>query len=280
MSRCAGFAVLLCLNVLLCGCPPQNGGVPPRDAREAMARIESNYAKVRGALAASALVSARLRDADGRDHRFIAQSASLAYEKPRCLYFDIKNTLGGSVARIGSNAERYWMWVDVPEARRLWWGSWRAMEEGAARRMAIPPDQLLDVLLLAAPPDAVGGGLHPLLEIRGHEQRLLFLALDEDGWPYAQREMTLDPRPPYLPLRIVDFDATGGVRLDAELGGYAPLDEAGADAPHVPRRYVVRWPVEQSELRVDLQRVRYRTNELPFCEFPKSWNGEVESLDE
>ncbi len=95
----------LLLSVLAFGC---NGrGIeprPPSDAREAVQRINNNLAKIEGALFCKALASFRFRDASGGDRRFIGQEATVIFEAPRCLYFDIKHALTGSVARIGGNA--------------------------------------------------------------------------------------------------------------------------------------------------------------------------------
>ncbi len=143
-------AALPLLGMLIAGC---NGGhgigvrgkpVPPRDAHQAMERINANLEKIDGALYCPGLTSFRFRDANGRDRRFLWHDATVIFEAPRCLYFDIKHTLGGSVARIASNDEQYWLWIDTPETRKLWHGSWDVLEAGGARALAVPPRQLLE----------------------------------------------------------------------------------------------------------------------------------------
>ena len=49
--------------------------------------------------------------------------------------------------------------------------------------------------------------------------------------------------------------------------------------PQTPRHYVVHWPLNEAEMRLDLGSVRYRTKDTPFCEFPDYWQGEVEQID-
>jgi len=270
-------AVLLVFST---GCP--NTGVrptPPRDARQALERINANLAKIHGALYCKALTSFRFRDQNGRDRRFIAQPATVIFERPRCLYFDIKHGLGGSVARIGSNDEQYWLWIDTPETRKLWHGQWDLLRAGRARELAIPPDQLLDALLLRPLPDELPGTTKPLLLKDGDAPRLLYPAAGRDGWPYVKRELRLDPRPPYMPLEIIDRLADGRVAMRAYLKSYRPVAGTGREGPQTARRYVVYWEVDQAEMRLDFSDVRYRTKETPFCEFPYAWDGDIESLD-
>lgn len=272
-ALCAGFSVTGCIG------PPGIKPTPPRDARQALERINDNLAKIDGALSCKALTSFRFRDSNGRDRRFIGHPATVIFEAPRCLYFDIKHSLGGSVARIGSNGERYWLWIDTPEARKLWYGSWDALEQDRARHMAIPPDQLLDALMMRPLPEELPGTLKPLLQIDGSDQRLLFVAPDDNGWPYTKRELVLDPRPPYMPLEIIERLADGRVAMHAYLKSYRPVRGCGKDGPYTPRRYVVYWEIDQAEMRLDFSDVRYRTKDIPFCNFPEAWEGEIESLD-
>lgn len=255
--------------------------VPPRDAREAMERINANLAKIEGTLYCKpALVSFRFRDANGADRRFIGHPAAVIFEAPQCLYFDIKSSLAGSVAHIGSNQEHYWLWIDIPETRKLWHGRWEALRRGNARRMAVPPNQLLDALMMRRLPERLPGASKPLLRIEGNDHRLVFLGLDAAGWPYAKREFVLDPKPPYMPLEIIDRLSDGRVVMHAHLKSYQPIKGTGPDGPYTARRYAVYWELDQAEMRLDFSNVRYRTKELPFCDFPDSWEGEIESLDE
>ncbi len=279
--------VLLIPTLLLAGCDGTGGmrtsgvkPVPPRDAREAMRRINANLEKIEGALYCKALTSFRFRDANGRDRRFIGHPATVIFEAPRCLYFDIKSSLAGSVARIGSNDEQYWLWVDTPETRKLWYGDWQTLKGGHARPMAVPPDQLLDALMMRPLPKWLDGALNPLLRINGNDHRLLFVGLDELGWTYAKRELVLDHRPPYMPVEIIDRLRDGRVVMHAYLRKYRPVKGTGPAGPYTARKYVVYWELDRAEMRLDFSEVRYRSKDMPFCEFPEGWEGELESLDE
>lgn len=253
---------------------------PPRDAREAVQRINRNLNAIERALYCKANVSFRFRDADGVDRRFLGNPATVIFEAPRCLYFDIKHTLAGSVARIGSNDERYWMWADVNDTRKLWYGAWTELERGLARSLIIPPDQLLDALMMRPLPEQLPDGMYPMLEAGESGQRLLFMEQDELGWPWVRREVVLDGQTPYMPVEIIDRLRDGRVVMRAALSGYKRLDKSDPRAPYTARKYVLKWELDNAEMRLDLSSVRYRTKSVPFCDFPEGWTGEVELLDD
>lgn len=277
-SRAWPVALGACCAAVVAGCiKPQ---VDMLDARAAIDRIQANFARIDKPLTCSpALASFRFRDADGRDQRFLGHPATVVFQGPRCLYFSIRSPLAGPIAHIGSNDDLYWFWVDAAETRKLWWGTWTALEEGRARTLAVPPGQLLDALMLAPPQDSLPDGIRPFVLKVGDEQQLTFLRLDEDGWPTPARVMTLDPATG-LPIRVVDYKPDGRVVMEAEIGGWRPIDGTGSAGPLTPRRYVVSWRLDQAELRLDVERVAYFEKDTPFCEFdPRDWRGEQERLD-
>jgi uncharacterized RDD family membrane protein YckC len=271
-------AVLTSVLVLCAGCPDGNRqiGVPPRDGFEALERINQNLARFSEApeqpprpLYCPAKVSFRFRDANGTRRSFIYHDALLIFQPPRCLRFDVKS-LTGVIAEVGSDQERYWVWVE-PDARKLWWGYWHNLT-GARGRLPIPPAELLDALMLRPLPLYSEHALSPLLRIDGDDHRILIVRTDggrATGW----REIRLQPQPPYQALAIVDRLADGRALIVAELSDYQPV---GPDGPWIPRRYVVRWPLDEAELRLDIVRARFRPGLEGFCEFPSQWQGEIE----
>ncbi|MBU0639594.1 MAG: hypothetical protein KKB50_12070 [Planctomycetes bacterium] len=265
MVRWSGAWVLLALPALGgLGCNgPQP--IPPRDAHEALLRVNDNIAGLKGALYCSpCLVSFKFTDRDRRAHRFIGHPATLIFAPPRCLYFDIKHTLGGSVARVGSNDERFWLWIE-PEVSRMWWGTWADLQMEARRSLPVPPDELLDALMLRPLPERSSASPSPVLRVEGDDYRLLFVRLDESGEARSLREIVLDPFPPYQPLEIIDRLPDGRVLMRASLGHYRQVGRAG---PYTARRYVVEWPQDGAEMRLDIQRAKFRLDQPPFCEFP------------
>ncbi|RMF73145.1 MAG: hypothetical protein D6744_15990 [Planctomycetota bacterium] len=264
------------LAAVLAGCTAPSVVLPPSAARQAVARIERNYERLTAPVTSkTAHVAIRFRDDDGRIQRIPSRPARLIFQAPRCLYFDIRSDVG-SIARIASNDERYWAWVDVPERRQLWWGTWSALEAGKSRPMVVPPDLLLDALLLRAPPMALPAGIPPRLEQSGATRRLVYQRIDEMGYPYDARVIELDPRPPYLPTRMLDKNAEGEILMDAHIGRYRPLVDGEA---YCPGHYQIEWPKADASMRLDVSEMRFRTSDLPFCEFPDRFNGAIESLD-
>ena len=267
-----------CLGLLLlvAGCPPPRECFAPRDEHEALERVNDNLAKIDKPLQYNAMTSFRFRDADGRDRRFLWHEASLLFNRPRSLLFDIRS-LAGVVAQFGSNEERYWVWVD-PEVHKLWWGNWDTLDEDAPSNLPLPPDDLLDALMLRPLPAALAGGLNPLLRKANGDYRLLFIRLGQDGQTSGLREILLDPCEPYQPLEIIDRLPDGRVQMHAYLNNYRRI---GDDGPYTARHYVVYWPLDETEMRLDVTRARFRPDlqvEDVF-EFPYGWDGDVEQID-
>ena len=272
---------------LLCGCPPQGEGTgpsifggppvrPPADRREALLRVNENLAQINQPLQYKALVSFSFTDENGKAHRFIGHEAALSFLPPQDLCFEVRS-LAGVVAQFGSNADRYWVWVE-PELNKLWWGEWKNTRDDAVRRLPIPPNELLDALMLRPLPEGLQGGLLPLLRVQDADFRLLFVRLGPDRQPSGWREIRLDPRPPYQPTEIVDRQPDGGIVMRAQLSSY---ERVGGSGPFTARKYVVEWPVNHAEMRLDINRASFRPD-LPadVFEFPAGWKGAQERIDE
>lgn len=267
---------LLALLAALAGCPPRPPAAPA-DRREALARVNDNLARLDRPVQCNALVSFRFEDAERRTRRFIGHEARLFFESPRCLRLDVRS-LAGVVAQFGSNDRIYWIWVE-PEVRKLWWGEWAGSAGGgAASRLAIPPGDLLDVLMIRPLPETLAGGLLPLLRVVGDDQRLLFVRVGPAGQPAGLREVRLDPYPPHQPVEIVDRLPDGQTVMRARLRDHRRI---GRDGPFTARRYVVEWPGQAAELRLDILSARFR-DDLPADVFdfdPAAWDGESERVD-
>jgi hypothetical protein len=278
-----GVALLMAGGLIAGGCAPANlRPLAPVDARDALARINDNFERIRGPLSGSgARISARFRDQDGTTRRFTGYDATLIFGAPRCLYLDIKHPAIGSVARIGSNDRRYWLTIDVDDYRNLMWGTWKALEAGHSRPLTVPPNRLLDTLLLRPLDEQLPRGLPPLLvRVEPGPQQLLFQKRDGFGWPYVARRIILRDSAPFLPAEIIDYQPDGNVAMHAKLSGYARVRDTGPDGPYTARRYEMDFSLEDAEMTLDLPEVRYRTKDYPFCEFPDEWVGPSDYLDE
>lgn len=275
LRRWAGFA-LAGLAMALCGCPPKAAELTWRDARPVLDRINASVGVGEVAVRdKSAVVSLAFRDDNGTLRRFLGHPATLVFRAPRCLYFDIKSAVApGSLAHFGSNEERFWIWVDVPDERKLWWGYWADLNDQNRDEFAVPPDELLNALCLRDLPTALEPGLTPLLMEFGGRQRLLYMAHNADGWLYVAREVLLEPSGA-RPAEILERDATGKLRMHAWVSAFRAV-EGGQG--FVPGRLVVKWPQDDGEVRLDLNGPAVFDKDVDICEFPSGWQGDVEQL--
>ncbi len=277
-DRRVASALLLPLALLLTGCPevPPTGPQPrpPATRGEALARVNENLARIESPLHCSGLVSFKLRDERGRVHSVNLNEARLLFRPPQDLLFDVR-ALTGTVAQFGSNDERFWLWLEAPDLRRLWWGSWNRVGD-AGRRLPVPPNELLDALMLRPLPERLEGGLLPTA-VQGDAYHLIFTRLGAGGQPSGSREVRFDSRPPFMPVEIIDRLPDGEVIMHARLGSYQPV---GRDGPLTPRRYVVDWPRDEAQMRLDISAARFR-DELDDAvfEFPADWKGAVTDID-
>ncbi len=274
--ECALFGLL----VGLCGCPPpaEHGlAAPPRSRAEALDRVNSNLSQIDRPLRATGSVSFRFKDSEGKSHNVPGQDASLEFQPPRGLLFDVR-ALSGTVAEFGSTNARYWLWVDLSDFKKMWWGEWSRLGPGSERRLPIPPNELFDALMLRPlPAKSAEGGLQPLLRTAPRDDyRLLYIRLAAGGQPSGWREIRLDPRPPYQPVEIVDRTADGAVVMEAQLSNYTALEGGG---PLTPHRYVVHWPANDAEMRLDIARAKFLSGEREPIEFPAGWKAERERVD-
>ena len=270
-----GIAVLAACALTVAGCNGTRHGDPPSGRCEATERVNANLSTINRPLHCSALVSFKFRDDDGRRHSFFAHDARLLFSPPQSLLFDVKS-LAGVVAEFGSNDERYWVWIE-PEIRKLWWGEWSRAGGTGASRLPVPPEELLDALLLRPLPASLEGGLRPVLRVEEGDYRLVFTRLDADGQTTGLREIRLDSREPYQPVEIIDRLVSGDVLMRAHLSDYRRVE---GDGPYTPRRYVVEWPQRETEMRLDILRAKFRPD-LPaeVFDFPAGWDGARERID-
>lgn len=269
------FALTVAL-VFIAGCPPP-AAVPPSSRREAIERVNSNLGRIEQPLQYNGWVSFKFRDERGQMHSFDLNEARLIYAPPQSLLFDVRSSLAGTVAQFGSNDKQYWLWIDVPDFRKLWRGGWQQVSSDGERKLPIPPNELFDALMLRPLAESLEGGQLPLLRIEGENYWLLFVRLGAGGQPIGYREIRLAPREPYQPLEVVDRLPDGELVMNAQLSDYQRI---GADGPFTARRYIVRWPQHEAEMRLDIVGAKYRSS-LPENLFasPENWQGEVEDID-
>lgn len=261
----------------LCGCNGAHRGdiVPPRDVAEALERVNSSVHTDDVALYCTGLVTIRFRDSNQTQRRFFAQPMTLIYRPERCLYMNIKSSLAGSLARIGSNDERYWLCVDDVDFRKMWWGVWSEAAHAREEDIPVPPDDLFDALMLRRLSPTSIGGVSPYIRIENDDHRLIYVRIDEHRNTVGVREIVLDPAAPYLPREIIDRSPDGEVLMRAALSGWRTITGSRS---WTARRYVIEWPFRDAELRIDIDSAKLRPDQPPFCEFPRDWNGPQQRL--
>ena len=274
--------LLLALLAPLPGC--RTLGPVPQTVDEALTRVNDNLSQINAPLyCKDARVSFSFRDAKNRRRSFLGHPATVIFEQPRNLYFDIKAGLTNeSVARVGSNSDQYWFWVTVGDQHKLWHGSWDALQSDASRRLPIPPDDLLDALMFRPLPQALSHAPDAELQVKGKDHRLIYARLTDTGSPAGEREIKLDPYLPQQPIEIVDRDQNGRIVMRARLSNYARVGEDAktATGPWTARKYRVEWPVTGASMTLDIHNAKFRPDQPPFYEFPSDWQGESENLDE
>ncbi|MBL8880803.1 MAG: hypothetical protein JNG88_16940 [Phycisphaerales bacterium] len=265
--------------IALVGCNGANKTdiIPPRDVAEALQRVNTHAPTGDAPLYCTGLVSIRFRDAQQNTRRFVAQPMTLIFRPDRCLYFNIKNNLAGSLARIGSNDDRFWLCVDDSDFRKMWWGEWAGADGAGANDLPVPPNDLLDALMLRCLSDGSDAGPSPFLRIVENDHRLIYVRTNDEGRTIGVREVVLNPNAPYLPKEIIDRSCDGHVVMRAQIENWRPV---GDTKTHTARRYVVEWPMRDAELRIDIDAAKFRPDQPPFCEFPREWNGPIEQIGE
>lgn len=272
--------VLTCLvpGVLIgCNGADRRDMIPPRDVAEVLKRINENMPTGQTALYCTGLVSIRFRDANQTTRRFIAQPMTLIFRPERCLYFNIKNSLAGSLARIGSNDDRYWLCVDDSDFRKMWWGDWAAADATAGDDLPVPPNDLFDALMLRPLIDDAAEGPTPYLRVIGNDHRLIYVRTDDELRTTGVREIVVSPTAPYLPREIIDRSPDGRIVMHAKIENWQAI---GDSRTRTARRYVVEWPLRDAELRIDIEAAKFRLDQPPFCEFPRDWKGPIEQIGE
>lgn len=251
------------LTVLPCiaGCRSEMRTI---DVQHALTRVNENINKISAPLMYKpAVVSFRFRDERGKSHRFNWYPAVIIYQPPRCLYFDIKNNMNASVARVGSNDSAYWMWIE-PELNKMWWGEWDRERTGD-QRLPVQPAEVLAALALRPLDIGREGAGEPELDLAHGNPKLIYREQAGEGARYVSREVVLDRYEPGLPIRIIQRRSDGAITMDASLTKYARV---GVDGPYTPRQYLVKWPLDGAEMALDISGAQLRPEQAPFCVFP------------
>lgn len=237
---------------LLSGCvakaPPP--GPPPRPVSlaEVMSRVNDNNSQIPLVYKAGRVrLTGRFADEAGRRRR-VDLNGGLLYRKPRDLYLDLHHLLT-PVLRVGSNDQRYWMWL-LLDIKQMVWGKYEHLDRPDIRGFALRPDQVIEALGVNELPAAGAGLIGPLRRTEPERNVLTYFRADQDGGHHTEREYYLDRRWPFLIRRLVVRGALGEVVLDVHLDDYKPI----AGGPLSAKTIRLSWPENDAHLRLELAR--------------------------
>ncbi len=116
--------------------------------------------------------------------------------------------------------------------------------------MPIRPDHLLEVLGLNELPTDTTGPDGPVYRPEPTRNVLIFLAYDDAGQGYIQKEYHIDRAPPCLVREIIFRRPDGRVQMHAALTDHAAVRGVNALAP---RRLRIEWPSAESWLELRMR---------------------------
>ncbi|HNQ22964.1 MAG TPA: hypothetical protein PKK06_07715 [Phycisphaerae bacterium] len=244
-------AMLLGLVLAVTGCPPR--AVPPLDPlplQDAARIVNDNLAAVGGTLRATGSVDGYTMDARGRRVHYTLDGF-LLFLPPRHLRFDLKS-IAGTELLFGSNQTYYW-YFSRPDDESYYCRRHKPGETLADVGIPINPAQLVDALGLTPIPVSPmpPAETTPVQRVEEEYQQLLFIATDDTGRSFLEREYWLDRRAPRLPRRVQFRDLEGVLIMESRLGDYARLSPNG---PWLPRTIDAYWPTSDTHLRFHISR--------------------------
>ncbi len=233
----------------------------PLPLRDAAAVVNANTARIEGTLRASGNVDGYVTDANGLKRHFDVDGV-LFYLRPRYLRLDLKK-FGERQLLLGSNVELYWVYDKQNDEYHC---GRHGLDDGEAAAFPIRADQVLDALGLSwigdraadpgdgagaedVPEDAAGrhrAGRNYVQRVLEDHQELLFLARDEEGWSFIEKEYWLDRFAPRLIRRVIFRDADGVVEMESLLNDYRPMSPSG---PFLPTSMTASWPEKGATMR-------------------------------
>ena len=241
-------AVVLVWLLWIPGCPPPavKPGVPLQ-LHEAIGKVNRNSAGIDVCLKANAHANGYWADQTGGRRAFNSDATVLVIA-PSHLYGTFK-VLGSEELLLGSNADKYWLYIKRDEnTYRV--GTYTRLDESEASSLPIRPDMLIEALGLNPLPETTVGTAGPVQRITDDHQQLLFLAYTDEGQGIVTKEYWLDRFEPRLIRRIVFRDPMGQTIMCSQLDDYKPLTDGG---PLLPGEVHVRWPLEGSELELRIR---------------------------
>jgi len=260
VRRClwASAVVVICV-----GCAPK--AFERRSLPQLMQLADRDLAPVKAFRAKHGTMTVEFPDPDNPDkiHRHTLSGVHVVFVGPRGLYLSA-SYLNRPVLQIGSNDDRYWCGVLLPDVSQLSWGYWKYVGQAGSPLRTGAPDRLIEALGQVKLRELSGRFLGPVLPARAPYNVLMYLAVDEPGNWYVAREIVLELIKDRLSVsRIVYYNPAGRIELAMNLSNYRKVTDAGQTG-YVPGIIELTSELHKSYMKLKLGKVEVAKKIVPF----------------
>jgi hypothetical protein len=262
--------------------PPWTG--PTQDLSRIVAEINANNSRIPSVWSRHRYIAA-IRDDKGHVDE-AGGDGYLQYRAAGDLWFTGNKDIYGKVFEIGSNAERYWVKMQIPQRpTQMWWGNYANLGKPCVKSMPVQPDLLMEVLGIDVIPSDFTSEPAPVMRFNAEEHAyvIVWSYRTRDRW-VAQKEVWFD-RKDLWPTRVLLYDPRGRVQVRADLSKHQPVEGTFVGPPPVmATQYNLSFPESQTRMQIELEqpRIEYkgRPNNSTF-RFPGTADvSEVIQIDE
>jgi hypothetical protein len=302
MTACAVTVLLAC--AVLTGCfgngpkkkPPEYVG-PTATMSEVVASINANNSRL-PTLWLRHDFSGRIVEPDPKrpkDPRVtnVSGDGALMYRSPQELRFNVRGPGVGDIFIVGSNPDRYWLWIPFGKVNTLWWGRYEHLGSPCAEPIPVRPDLLLEVLGVSTVDQDFTRLPAPTMTFDGVADAYVFTWVTRAPDRFVALKEVWYDRTTKRPTRVRLFDEHGRVLLRARLSEFRPVEMPDADRggggggarpPVVAHAYALEFPDSGSTMSITVSEARLSYRGKPddnsFQFPPDTGDSKVIQLDE
>jgi hypothetical protein len=167
----------------------------------------------------------------------------------------------------------------IPKLNELSWGYWKYADRPCNEARMAAPTRLTEILGQLRIMDMSGTYLGPVLQDRPPYHVLMYMAVDEKGNWYVAREILLsDVNDRVQPVKIVYYDAEGGVEMAVGMSDYRAVTYDGKTA-YVAGRLELSVPKKDTTMKLNLGRVEVLDKPMNFEMPDPTTFGNVKRFD-
>jgi hypothetical protein len=170
---------------------------------------------------------------------------ALLYRAPAELRFNVNGPGIGEIFVVGSNPERYWLWIPFDRVNTLWWGAYEHLGKPCVQDVPVRPDLLLEVLGVSTIDPDFTRFPAPTMTFDGAADAYVFTWIGRVPDRFVAVKQVSYDRATKRPTRVRLFDDNGRVLLRARLSDFGPVevpDVPREARPVVPYRYELEFP--------------------------------------